>query len=129
MAETSAILIDTNVIVDHLRSFAPAMVFVESCLGRDSVFFSAITEVELLAGDSNKDRKKREMLLHLLGTWTKVAPDNPIAASAGDIRREHGLDVPDAIVAATALYLDAEIMTRNIKDFKHVPGLRARAPY
>jgi predicted nucleic acid-binding protein len=36
--------------------------------------------------------------------------------------------VPDAIIAATALYLKMPLMTRNIKDFQKIPHLKLFNP-
>lgn len=123
------IIIDTNIFIDHLRGHAAATKFLESLIGREDVTFSAVTETELLAGKVNEDSKKREMLLHLLHQWTKVSFGNPVAAFAGDIQREFGLETPDAIIAATARSTGAELITRNLKDFQRVPELKVRAPY
>jgi hypothetical protein len=38
--------------------------------------------------------------------------------------RSHGLDVVDAIVAAAAEFLSADLATVNVKDFPMFPGLR-----
>ncbi len=122
-------LIDTNIFIDHLRGHQPATKFLESLVGRNDILFSAITETELIAGKINSDPKKREMVLHLLHQWCKVSLGNPVAAFAGDLQREHGLETPDAIIAATARSTGAELITRNLKDFHRVPELRVRAPY
>jgi hypothetical protein len=122
-------LIDTNIFIDHLRGHQPATKFLAQLVGRDDVLFSAITETELTAGAINNDHKKREMVLHLLHQWTKVSLGNPVAAFAGDIQRQYGLETPDAIIAATARSTGAELLTRNIKDFQRVPELRVRTPY
>jgi len=45
------------------------------------------------------------------------------------LRQTLVLKVPDAIIAATALYLDRPLMTRNIKDFQKVPGLKLFNPF
>ena len=55
--------------------------------------------------------------------------DNPISLLAGDIGRRYGLAVPDAVIAATALMNNAELITKNIKDFKKITELRQRSPY
>ncbi len=131
MAEEASImmLIDTNVFIDHLRGHSPATKFLEALVGRNDVLFSAITETELLAGKVNADTKKREMTLQLLHQWTKVSLGNPVAAFAGDIKREFGLDTPDAIIAATARSVGAELLTKNWKDFQKVKELKVRSPY
>ena len=54
--EGNMMLIDTNVFVDHLRGYAPAVAFFESLTSKDNVLFSAITEAELVAGQECKEK-------------------------------------------------------------------------
>ena len=114
------ILLDTNVFIDHLRGYPPAVRYLESLSHDDNIFFSAITEAELLAGKLNDDSSNRKSLLNLLNTFKKIIVTNPIALAAGDISRKHGLDIPDAIIASTAIMHNLELITRNVKDFKEL---------
>ena len=123
------ILIDTNIFVDHLRNFMPAVKFFESIIGREDIIFSAITEAELVAGKSNNDPEKKEKLLHFLYRWNKIPVTNPISLQAGDICREYNLEIPDAIIAATALQNNAEFFTKNTKDFKKIIAIKIKEPY
>jgi len=41
---------------------------------------------------------------------------------AGDLKRKYNFLLPDAIIAATALHNNMEILTRNLKDFKKIKG-------
>ena len=59
----------------------------------------------------------------------KIDITNPVALLAGDLARTHAMDVPDAIIASTALLNDQELITRNLKDFQKIPHLRVRSPY
>lgn len=122
-------LIDTNVFVDHLRGHPPAVAFFRGLHAAGDVAFSSLCEAELVAGRANADSKVRSALLRFLRQWTKIEVSNPIALRAGDIVRDHGLAVPDAIIAATALRHEAELVTRNAKDFRRVKGLRVQVPY
>lgn len=122
-------LIDTNIFVDHLRNYAASVKFFESIAGKENVIFSAITEAELLAGKANEDNGKREKLLHFLHQWEKKVIDNQVSVLAGDLCRQYGLSIPDALIAATALLNHAELTTKNVKDFKKVPDLRLNIPY
>lgn len=127
--EKENILIDTNIFVDHLRNFSPATEFFESIVGRENIYFSAITEAELIAGKANDDAGKREKLLYFLHRWNKIPVDNPLVILAGDLSRNHKIAIPDAIVAATAIISNAELITKNTKDFKNIPNLRIKLPY
>lgn len=126
---SSVILVDTNVFVDFLRNYAPSIDYFESLVGREGVIFSVITESELVAGNENNEAVKREKLIHFLHVWNKISLTNPVALLAGDVSRQYGLEIPDAIIAATALLNRAEIVTRNVKDFRKVPGLKIQVPY
>ena len=37
--------------------------------------------------------------------------------------------MPDSIIAATAIINKSELLTRNVKDFEKIKGLRVRSPY
>ena len=122
------IFVDTNIIVDCLRNYSPAVDYIESLM-ENEVLFSAITESELLAGRENNDAQKREALLHFLHGWRKVEVTNAIAVRAGDMSRMCGLDIPDAIIAASALLSNSMLVTRNVKHFQKVKELRIERPY
>lgn len=51
--------------------------------------------------------------------------DKAICQKAGFLLRDYpNLDLADALVAATALVLDAKLATRNKKDFDDIKGLK-----
>jgi len=58
--------------------------------------------------------------------WLEVS--TAIADRAGDFGRRfgpsHGLGVIDALVAAAAEFLSADVATLNLRDFPMFPGLR-----
>ena len=127
--EKEAIVIDTNIFIDYLRNFKPAVDFFESIIKREDIYFSAITEAELLAGKENEDAGKREKLLRLLYSWNKIPVDNPSVILAGDLSRQYGIAIPDAIIASTALTSNAVFITKNIRHFDSIPKLRIKSPY
>ena len=51
-----------------------------------------------------------------------VAVDQEIALNAADLSLEHGLAMADALVLATALKFQAELVTSD-RDFEAVPGV------
>ena len=122
-------LIDTNIFVDHLRGQGPAKAYFDSLGNEDDILFSAITEAELIAGQECKDKEKKEGVLQFLAQWKKIIVSNQIAVLAGDLSRDKELDLPDALIAATALINKAELVTRNSRDFKKIADLKISVPY
>jgi tRNA(fMet)-specific endonuclease VapC len=41
----------------------------------------------------------------------------------------HGLLIPDALIAATALEHGLDLYSKNVRDFRMIPGLVATRPY
>jgi hypothetical protein len=111
------LLVDTDVFVDHLRGAAPLKA------GRNRLQYSVITRAELFAGSSASD-----LAIRLLAPFREIPVTRAIAERGGRIRRETGIRLPDALIAATALEGNLTLTTRNRRDFKAVPGLRIRAP-
>jgi predicted nucleic acid-binding protein len=110
------VLVDTDVFVDHLRGAAALVP------GRHRLHYSVVTRAELFAGTPATD-----LVTRLLASFRELAVDRPIAERAGRIKRETGIRMPDALIAATALEHRLSIATRNTRDFQSVRGLRLRS--
>lgn len=126
------IVIDTDVLIDMFRNHIPAVDFFNLLIEdyqQNEILFSTITTIELIAGSYCTNFGYRENTLHFLSNLNEVSISNKIAVLSGDIKREYHLTLPDAIIAATAITEDATLITRNIKDFERVKGLKLRRPY
>ena len=111
------LLVDTDVFVDHLRGARRLRV------RGHRVHYSVITRAELFSGRRGIDES-----IALLAPFREIPVDRRIAERAGEIRRETGIRLPDALIAATALAWEIPLTTRNRKDFEKVPGLALLAP-
>jgi len=109
------VLVDTDVFVDHLRGA------VELKPRRHRLHYSVITRAELFAGNSASD-----LSIRLLAPFREIAVDRAVAERAGRVRREAGMHLPDALIAATALEHELHLATRNARHFEAVRGLRLR---
>jgi toxin FitB len=109
------VLVDTDVFIDHLRGVA------ELKPGSHRLHYSVITRAELFAGSS-----ATAAISQILAPLREVPVDRAIAERAGRVRRETGIRLPDALIAASALERRLLVATRNRKDFEPVRGLRFR---
>ena len=121
------VIVDTDIFIDFLRNMPAAREFIEQHLYH--INFSAITEAELLSGKECNDENVRKKLLHFLSQFEKIPFDNPLVQVAGEFRRVHGVDLPDAIIAATAFMGDTTLYTRNTKHFEKVKSISVTKPY
>lgn len=124
------IVLDTSVLVDHLRGRAEASEAIEAASGGgETLVASVLTKVELLAGTRSRERRAVRVLFDRL-PWVAVSDD--IAERAGALarryRRSHqGVDVVDFVIAATVEALGGVLWTRNLRHFPMLAALQA--PY
>lgn len=122
-------IIDSTIFIDALRGMEKAKLWLDKIIEEGDGAFSAITEVELLSGKDCNEKEKRESLLHLLSLFEKIPVDNPIAQIAGDFRRKYNILTPDAIIAASALYSNCCLYTKDVKDFSSIKEIKIVNPY
>jgi predicted nucleic acid-binding protein len=104
--------------VDHLRGHRAFTV------GRDVVHVSVVTRAELFAGHATDEAR----VTTLLEPFRELPIDRTISERAGRIRRTTSIVMPDALIAGTALEHGLTLITRNMRQFEGVKGLRVRSP-
>lgn len=113
----SGVLLDTNVLIDYLRDVHQAAKYLETSFGDMSI--SAITVTELHAGA--RDERERQLLRDFTASFEVIAADGPICEAGGHFRAEygpsHGIDLIDAIIAATSRLRQLPLVTLNKKHF------------
>ena len=120
-------VLDTTVVIDHLRGMPAAGDYLRSLTAVPTC--SEVTRAEVLQGLRSAERRAAEALFTVLH-WADV--DERIARRAGELgrryRRSHpGLALADLLIAATALELAQPLATLNVRHFPMFP--RLRAPY
>lgn len=122
--------LDSDVLIDHLRGYqAYAGYIARYERGELRGYVSAVTVAELFAARRTREPVERKRVEKLLSLFIIVPVDMPISVLAGELRRDYGLSLPDAIVAATALNLGLVLVTRNIRHYQRIPNLRLEVPY
>lgn len=111
------LLIDTDVLIDFLRGYEPAIAFMQQASLPLRV--STMTVAELYAGVREGQEKK--VLECALDSCIKIDPDTEIATLGGLYRRDygksHGVGLVDALIAATARLHGCQLVTLNKKHF------------
>lgn len=124
------ILLDTSVLIDHLRGNAAARdAMAGAASAGQRLTASVVVRVEVLAGMRSTEEKPTRRLLNAL-EWYPV--DDRVAEDAGRLanrylRSHPGVDPVDYIIAATATIHDASLWTRNVKHFPMFDALMS--PY
>ncbi|WP_373514026.1 type II toxin-antitoxin system VapC family toxin [Persicitalea sp.] len=119
------LLIDSNIIIDHLRGKKQATYFLES-VGKANMFVSTVIEMELYNGVLDR-AEFVAIRIELFGIQRLEITEN-ISQLALQLSKEfalsHHMSVADTLIAATALVYDLELRTLNIKDFRFIPNLK-----
>ena len=128
--------LDTSLLIDLLREVArerPAAAFdaIESLDDDETLGVSVYVVCELRAGAelSRRPLQEHEVLDRLLGGLLVAYPDTRFAPMYGRVlaaieRTGRRIASMDLLIATAALVDDAPLLTRNVKDFARVPGLR-----
>lgn len=102
------ILADTNVLIYLIGGSASAARAMQSL----SVHISFVTEIEL---KSQRSLSSADIagINELLGNLSINDINRAIKDTSAQLRREHGLKLADAIIAATAMHLNVPLLTAD----------------
>jgi hypothetical protein len=120
------LLIDSSVLIDHLRGVDEATAVLETAIsGRHEIWSITPVRTEVLGGLLPGEEPATLALLGLL-EWQDVTI--PLADLAGSYRRRFGrshggIDLVDYLLAAAADLLSADLLTCNVRHFPMFPDL------
>jgi predicted nucleic acid-binding protein len=118
------VIFDTDVLIWVFRHDRPATEFVNAEKQRAA---SIVTLMELLAGAKSKTELMitRQFFIDL--EIRLIPVDEPISYTAARLIEDHclgdGLDIPDALIAATARENGETLATGNVRHFRGIPNL------
>jgi predicted nucleic acid-binding protein len=121
---------DTDVMIDILREYPPAMEWLRS-LGDGEVRLSGYVCAELIQGCRNKGEQSK--VRNLLAKYAVVWPDAETCDRALNVFTRFflsdGLGIIDALIAQSAVDIGINLATFNTKHYRCVPGLQTYQPY
>ena len=118
-------IVDTNVLIDAQMKRLPSngLIFLAKAINSDFII-SFITQIEYL-GYKNISKESEEFISLADVIWI----DQHIIEKSIEIRKNHKIKLPDAIIAATALTRGLILVTHNEDDFVGVHDLMLINPY
>lgn len=123
------VVIDTNIIIDHLRlqkkQQDSKLIKIAKKMPKEVLALSIISVQELYEGQSTKDSQKEQYLLATISPLKILPYTYEIAQLAGEIARDvkRPIELADATIAATTMLNNASLLTDNKKDFSDIKNL------
>ena len=123
-------VIDSNILIDAMNGIVDAVAFLaEQQVAETQI--SIVSAMELIAGCRNKTEMRELQRFFQRCTFL------PVTATASQVAFQlmesfylsHGLILPDALIAATAMEHDLTLYTRNTRHFRMIPQLEINQPY
>ena len=123
-------LIDTDVLIDHLRGEEKAVRFLKQLRPQKAfIFCSVVSKAEIYSGIMSDEEEEVSLLFR---SMNEVPVDGEVAEAAGRYRKKfyasHGLLLPDALIAASAKRAGAVLVTLNKRHYPMV-DIEIQIPY
>ena len=120
-------LVDTDILIDVSKGNQGAVEFLDEL---ENSKISVISAMELIVGARNKEEIK--IIDEFLSNYERFLINEEITIRALELIKLHslsdGLSIPDAFIASTAINKNLTLMTKNIKHFKVIKGIKLKSP-
>jgi predicted nucleic acid-binding protein len=118
-------LIDSNILLEYIGNLLPenASGFINEVLSED-FNISVINAIEVLGHHSaTKD------VADFLDLANQFELSQQVVKETTNLRILYKIKLPDAIIAATAIVHNFVLLSRNVKDFEKINGLKFSNPH
>ena len=119
-------IVDTDILIDAARQVSEAVDRLDDIEQRSALAISVITQMELFVGCRNKAELRNTD--HFLQRFQVIKLTEQISDTTVDLLRRyrlsHGLVIPDALIAATAITLNQLFISKNQRDYRFISELR-----
>jgi len=122
--EKNYVMCDTNIFIHWFNSDKQTINKLEQ-IGLDRIAVSVVTVMELIEGVDNKEQLQQ--LKKKIKHYTIVDFSTEVSLLAlklvENYKLSQNIQIPDAIIAATAIVNKIPLFTYNTKDFKFIPKI------
>ena len=121
-------LCDSNILI---YAAEPGDTVCQPYVERADAVIASVTRIEVLgfpgyaALPAERQTRLREVVMSML----EAPLHDPVIQRAIALRQQKKMGLADAIIAATALEYALPLVTRNVEDYRHVPGLTLINPF
>jgi len=109
-------VLDSNIIIEASKNMIDLRA---TLLPYSNLFISVVSYVEVIGFDFMNIEEKN-FILSLLSEFPIIDINKDIADIAIEYRKKKKIKLPDAFILATAFYLNADLLTNNVSDFKEL---------
>jgi toxin FitB len=117
------ICFDTNIIIYIANGTLGA-----DFIGDEAILYPSIVRIEAL-GYSHIRSIEEQRVRELLAMFTEAPLTTAVIENAIKLRQRKSMSLGDAIVAATALENNCQLLTANVNDFSHINELDVLSPF
>lgn len=114
------ILLDSNIVI-YLKNPAYTEHIAQQLSGKRLATSNVV--VSEVLGYSKLDSSDAHYFTDLFNTMDNLAFNTDVTNKVIEIRKSKNIQLPDAIIAATAIMNDAVLWTHNLEDFQGIEGL------
>jgi predicted nucleic acid-binding protein len=122
-------LLDTDVLIDIQRGYAPALTWFGSLDEPPSVPGLVIMELIQEALNSQQVRRALKLVAPMRVIWPTEADCARALSDFTSYHLSHKLGLLDSLIAACAVGRDATLCTFNLKHYQVITGLVTSQPY
>ncbi len=123
------LLLDSDIMVDVLRRYAPAITWLNSL--SDQVAVPGYVAMELYQGCRDKSEQERvqRVLRDFVILWLLPDACDQALSTFADAALSHNLGILDALIGQLAVSLSLPLHTFNEKHYAVIPNLKTVQPY
>jgi predicted nucleic acid-binding protein len=120
------IIVDTDILIDAALRIQSTIDLLDQIERESALAVSVITQMELFIGCQNKTELRnadRFLQRFQIFSLNEQACDKAVGLLR-QYRLSHGLLIPDAMIAATAIVLGYPLISKNQRDFRFISELQ-----